>query len=682
MKKMGSAAVCAAFFLACCSGCAQTGGTGESASESASSSAETVFTVQTDADMFTDRDFEAAYDESECVTIQLNGDSASASSDSVSVSGSTVTITEEATYLLSGSLENGTILVDAPDTAKIHLIFDGVTVHSETSAALTILEADKVFLTLADGTEDELSNGGSFAELDGVSVDGALFSRQDLTVNGTGALTVSSPAGHGIVCKDDLVLTGGTYDITSSFHGIDANDSIRIAENVSLTIDAGKDGLHAENNDDTSLGFVYLSGCTMQVESEGDGISAGASLQIEDGVFQILAGGGNENGEQKASDSWGGFRGRQPAEITSSAASETEESSTSMKGLKAGGTLLITDGDFSIDSADDAVHSNTSVTVNGGTFSVATGDDAFHADDTLTVTDGTIDISTCYEGFEALHVDVQGGTTSMAALDDGLNAAGGTDASGTAGGRDGMFGEAPAGWPGADGGPTSGETGSGSPAERPDNASGEAAGETPAVPPDDVPEKGTNERPDEPPDGVPGEADGNVPEERPNDGTGETWAGGGGRQGGGPGGMSGNSDGTIVISGGTLFIHASGDGIDANGSLEISGGDITIVGPDQGDTSTLDYDTSAVITGGTFFGTGASGMAQTFSDSEQGVISIRTDSQSAGTTITISSEDGTQICTAAPDEAFSMILFSSPELAAEETYTVSAGSYSGQVTAE
>ena len=146
--------------------------------------------------------------------------------------------------------------------------------------------------------------------------------------------------------------------------------------------------------------------------------------------------------------------------------------------------------------------------------------------------------------------------------------------------------------------------------------------------------------------------------------------------------MSGNSDGTIVISGGTLFIHASGDGIDANGSLEISGGDITIVGPDQGDTSTLDYDTSAVITGGTFFGTGASGMAQTFSDSEQGVIAIRTDSQSAGTTITISSEDETQICTAAPDEAFSMILFSSPELAAGETYTVSAGSYSGQVTAE
>ena len=161
-----------------------------------------------------------------------------------------------------------------------------VTVHSETSAALTILEADKVFLTLADGTEDELSNGGSFAELDGVSVDGALFSRQEPNrERKPGALTVSSPAGHGIVCMDDLVLTGGTYDITSSSHGIDANDSIRIAENVSLTIDAGKDGLHAENNDDASLGFVYLSGCTMQVESEGDGVSAGASLQIEDGVF-------------------------------------------------------------------------------------------------------------------------------------------------------------------------------------------------------------------------------------------------------------------------------------------------------------------------------------------------------------------------------------------------------------
>ena len=212
--------------------------------------------TQADGDMFTERDNKAEYDTSKAVTIELNGTSAAASSDSVQINGSTVIIKEEATYVISGSL-NGMLVVDAPDTAKLQLVLNGVDITSETSAALYILEADKVFVTLADGTTNTLANGGSFIAVDDNNIDGALFSKQDLTLNGSGSLTVTSTAGHGIVCKDDLVITGGTYVVNSASHGLDANDSVRII-NAALTIDAGKDAIHCENSDDATKGLPNL----------------------------------------------------------------------------------------------------------------------------------------------------------------------------------------------------------------------------------------------------------------------------------------------------------------------------------------------------------------------------------------------------------------------------------------
>lgn len=238
---------------------------------------------------------------------------------------------------------------------------------------------------------------------------------------------------------------------------------------------------------------------------------------------------------------------------------------------------------------------------NGGTFTAASGDDAFHGEETLTVTAGTIDITESYEGLEALDIRVEGGDITLVASDDGLNAAGGTDSSGTTGGRDGRFG----GGPGGNGGGT----------------------------------------------------------------------------GGNGGGMSSSWDGSIVISGGSLQINASGDGIDANGSVTISGGYTVVTGPTQGDTATLDYDVSAVITGGTFIGTGASGMAQTFSDSEQGVVSVSTGSQSAGTAVTLADQEGNTLITCTPEESFQVVILSSPDLVSGETYTITIGDASAEVEA-
>lgn len=549
------------------------------------------------ADMFTDRDYRTDYDEASSVIIELNGNSASCDSNTVEISGSTVTIKDEGTYILRGTLNDGMIIVDVEEKDKPQLVFDGVDITSETSAPLYIIEGDKVFITLAEGSENTLSNGGTFEAIDDNNIDGAIFSKQDLTLNGNGTLTINSPAGHGIVCKDDLVFTSGTYVVNSASHGLDANDSVRCT-NATITVSAGKDAIHAENSDDTSLGFIYVANGTYDLSGEGDGMDAGSYILIDDGTFDIVSGGGSENATKQTSDSWGGFMGgrgeNRPGEMTkpgtqsqsTTTTNTTEDSSTSIKGVKATGDLTINGGTFTIDTADDAIHSNANATINGGTFEIAAGDDGVHADETLIITDVTMNISECYEGLEALHIEVSGGNISLVASDDGLNAAGGTDQSGMTGPR------------------------------------------------------------------------------------GQDQFGG-----------SGSSNGSILISGGTLYINSSGDGLDANGMLEISGGMTTVCGPTQGDTATLDYDVSGVITGGTFIGTGASSMAQTFSDSEQGVIAVSVGNQAAGTEITLTDSQGNVVITHAPELSFGVVILSSPDIVKGETYTITVGEASGEFEA-
>ncbi len=549
-----------------------------------------------DEDMFTERDSEIDYDEATAIKIELNGDGATASDSSVKISGTTITITKDATHIISGTLNDGMIIVDAPDTAKLQLVLNNTDITSKTSAPLYIKEADKVFVTLVG--DNVLTSGDSFNDTQEDNIDGTVFSKQDLTFNGEGTLTVSSPAGHGIVGKDDLVFTGGSYTITSTSHGIQANDSVRI-KNAIISADAGKDGIHVENTDDTEKGFVYISSGTVKIESEGDGISSSSYMQITDGTFEITAGGGYENGAKESSGNFGQFGGgggmhgdrnigRNPEGMSFTTTSTTDDdSSTSMKGIKSDNSMLISGGTFTVDSADDSIHSNISATINGGTFEIASGDDAIHAEDTLTVTNGKFDISECYEGLEALHIEVSGGNIKLKSSDDGLNAAGGTDNSGT-GGRDDMFGG---------------------------------------------------------------------------------------------GGMGGNSNGSIVISGGTLYINSSGDGIDANGTLEITGGHTTIVGPTQGDTATLDYDKTAIITGGTFIGTGASNMAQSFSSSSQGVIAVLVGNQSANTKIVLKDKNGEELISYTPELSYQVVILSTPKMKSGETYTVTVGTETGEFEA-
>lgn len=445
------------------SGCGATN-TEETASTESSGAIDTITDfAQSDADMFTDRDLRTAFDAGKAFKIQLSGDTATSDSGDVIIDGSAVTITKEGTYVISGTLEDGILTVDAEETAKLQLVFQNVHITNSAGAALYIKEADKVFLTLVNHYSNTLANGGTFAATDDSSIDGALFSRQDLTINGGGSLTVTSPAGHGIVCKDDLVLTGGALTVSAASHGLDANDSIRLKDTV-LNITAGKDGLHAENSDDAAKGFVYLHSGTLNITAEGDGISAGAYGQLETGNVTILSGGGSENGTKASSGNYGGFPGgghpggrpQRPGggmpPVTTDTAGSAD--STSMKGIKAGTSLLIGGGSYTIDSADDAIHANENIAIHGGSFTIKTGDDGVHGEQYLVITNCEMTISESYEGLEALHIQVDGGNITLTASDDGINAAGGTDGSGN-GGRDGQFGGRP-------GGPFGGGNGNGS----------------------------------------------------------------------------------------------------------------------------------------------------------------------------------------------------------------------------
>lgn len=382
-------------------------------------------TIET-SKLFTDRDYKNDYDKSSGVAITLKGDTAQCSSDAVNISDSTVTISDEGTYILSGNLDNGMIIVNAENTDKIQLVLDGVNINSSTSAAIYITQADKVFLTLAENSKNTLSNGGEFTAIDDNNIDATVFSKDDLTLNGEGALTVTSPAGHGIVSKDDLTVTGGEYTITSASQGLCGKESVRIADGT-FTISAGKDGIHAEDADDTALGFVYITAGTYDITAEGDGISASGNLQIDNGNFTVKAGGGSDTVSLGSDGNWGWDRpdGQQ---ITN-----TTEDTVSAKGLKSTGNFLINDGTFDIDSADDALHSNANLTINGGTWKLSSGDDGLHSDETTTVTNGSITITKSYEGIEGQNISISGGTIDLTASDDGLNAAGGNDQSGNGG---------------------------------------------------------------------------------------------------------------------------------------------------------------------------------------------------------------------------------------------------------
>ena len=350
----------------------------EGQTKTAALPAENTATAAAISDAFSDRDLSGEYDE-EVLSIQLTGSGAESDSEKVSISGSVVTITGAGTYVISGSLDDGTIVVDASKEDKVQLVLNGVSIQSSAFAAIYVKQADKVFITLAEGTVNTLANGGSYVQIDENDVDAVIFAKDDITLNGSGSLKITASSGSGIVGKDEVTITAGTYEITAAKHAIRAKDSLAIADG-SFTLNATDDGLHAENGDDESLGSIYIAGGNFVIQVKDDAIHATTLLQIDGGTFEITAAEGLEatyiminGGDIRISASDDGVNAAQKSSIYTPTFEMND------------GTLTIVMGGGDTDGVD----SNGNIVVNGGTIDV-TGQSTFDCDGSATYNGGTI----------------------------------------------------------------------------------------------------------------------------------------------------------------------------------------------------------------------------------------------------------------------------------------------------
>lgn len=580
------------------------------------------------ADMFTERDLAGTYEESGAVYVTLSDDGIAGETDGVVIDGQMVTITAEGTYIFSRTLSEGQIVVDA-DNAKVQIVFDNVDITCASSAAVYVKSAEKVFVTLAEGSQNTLRNTDEYVAIDDNNIDAVIFAKSDLTLNGTGSLTIISAEGHGIVSKDDLKIIGGTYDIIAAGHALSGKDSVRIADGTFI-LTAEKDGIHAENADDEEKGYIYIADGDFTITSDGDGMDASNIVQIEDGTLDITAGGGAANSlKTHESDVPGGPGGGMPqngekldgesmpqmgekpdgenmtemgkrpdgttppekpsqtdqsdtadetaapdnaTDHQSSSAETTEdtttdESGTSTKGIKAGGGMYLNGGTYQIDSADDSIHSNANITIADGTYTLATGDDGVHADDALIVNGGTITVTESYEGLEGLAVTINDGTIDITASDDGINTAG---------------------------------------------------------------EK-------------------------------------------------------MELNGGYIHILAGGDGVDSNGDLTINGGEIYIDGPSDNGNSAIDYGdrSSAYVNGGTLVAIGSSGMAEVMSDSsKQKVLMVKLGEQMEAGNVVLTDSEGNVIVSYTALKTYDCVIISTAEVESGATYTLTTSGTTTEVTAE
>ena len=232
------------------------------------------------------KDKEVNYDKSTSSIITLNGDSISFQGEGVIVGNSTVTITQAGTYVISGNLNNGQIIVDAADTDDVRIVLENVNIHSETSAAIYVRNADKLIVTLPSGTTNTLSGGSTYENIDENNIDGVIFSKDDLTINGEGTLNINANYKHGIVSKNDLNIVGGTFNINSVSQALSGKDAVKIYGGV-FNIESQGKGIKSEDVDETEKGNIYITGGEFNLNTVDDALHASGSIVIDEGNFTI-----------------------------------------------------------------------------------------------------------------------------------------------------------------------------------------------------------------------------------------------------------------------------------------------------------------------------------------------------------------------------------------------------------
>ena len=537
-----------------------------------------------------DRDASGEYDE-KVVNVALTDGAAQIDGEGASFANGTLTITEEGTYVLSGTLSDGQVVVEAADDAKVQLVLDGASIANADGPAITVLSGDKCIITLTEGSENSLSDGTDYAiddEDEGFGA--AVYSKVDLTLDGTGSLEVNGSLKHAVFSQDDLVIAGGTYVLKAVGDGLHGHDSVLIVDG-DITIEAGDDGI-VSNDEDEDHGYVSIDGGTLDITAGDDGIQA----------FNYLR---------------------------------------------------VTDGDAKVRSGDDALHSDGCEKIAGGTVKVDAEDDAFHAEYILQVDSGTLEIASSTEGLEGQQIIVNDGEVDIVASDDAINAssAGSTGSTMQEGGQ---MGAAPQGDSGFDGQTDATAQGNGN--LSPDES------ETPPMP-----DEGEMQ----------GRGNHGQPPKMGDDGaTGSTQQGGmpgGGQQGGMPsGGMMGDGadeECLVQINGGTITIDSGGDSVDGNGYVEFNGGTVLASGPTNAGNGALDAALGAKMNGGTVFLVGSAGMAEGFSEAQQGYAQANI-TGTAGQTVAIVDASGTELASFTPTKDFGNVLASTTGMSTDQEYSI------------
>lgn len=416
LKKIMASLLVASTVLGACSSKAATSAsdsTSVSDNDSSSAQVENLATSSSSATetldnyygTYEEEDLDASYDEDSATKITL-GATSEVTGDGATVADQVVTITAAGTYVVSGTLTDGQLVVNVGKEDKVHLILDGVDITNTSGPAIDIEQGEKIITTLAPDSENTLADGENYELSDGeTEPDATFYSKEDLVINGSGSLTVTGNYSNGIRSKDDLILISGTYNVTAQNNAIKGKDSVAIrGGDYTLTTTAG-DGIQANNAEDAEKGYVAIDGGSFAITSGQDAIQAETNLSLQNAQMTLQTAEGADSTNLDAEGSY--------------------------KGLKAGGALVVASGNYELNTADDALHADDTVAINGGTITATTGDDGIHGDNSVTINEGTVTISQSYEGIEASEIYFKGGEVNVTATDDGINAGGGSDTAST-----------------------------------------------------------------------------------------------------------------------------------------------------------------------------------------------------------------------------------------------------------
>ena len=649
-----AAALAAAITVLAMTGCSDSKNNTNKTSTEVKTAAVTSTEAAIDAD-----DIEVGYEEDDAVSVSFSDSGIETAGSGVTVDGTVLTITAAGTYKLSGTCSNGRIVIEAGKEDKVKLVLDDLDLTCKDNAVITARTADKVFLLLESETVNTLADATAYDLAADDNTDAAVFAKCDLIINGDGTLTVTGNYKHGIVSKDDLVITGGNITVKAASSGISGKDSVKISAG-SIDVTSGKDGVKSDNSEDEGKGIISITGGTIKINAGGDGISAAKELQISGGDFNITTGGGSVNASMKSEampngDRKQGFGGKgdftppdmgnfdmgdlgtppdmgerpdrgdfdpskfdnngerpdfgdmgTPPEMPDGKTFEKseEKSADSDNDTSSGNTETSSD---TVSTSAKALKSGGIIMIENGTITIDSADDSLHCDGSANISGGSI---TASSGDDGIHVGgdliIDGGDVTITKSYEGIEGMTVTVSGGTINVTANDDGINCAG--GSD-------TGSSDRMGRDQFAAQEGV--------------------------------------------------------------------YLKISGGTVNVDAGGDGLDSNGDLYIEGGMITVSGPENSGNGSIDHNGSASITGGTIIAAGAVGMEEMFDEegtTQCAVLHDFTKSFSADTEFTVTDKDGNTILSFTDPKTWQGVIFSSPDLKQGETYTVSAGGESAEIT--